>query len=135
MRELQLTLVITDYGADERSVPYLLDEFNYFFETPFDATDPAFAQCTMDRSNKVDGDGKSSMYIVNHFLDVEILETKVLVPDRNDAGRTNAATGTGSVGAQVDLCSGMYGRYPNVVLVDYFGKGDPLAVQNRMNSG
>ena len=87
----------------------------------------------MDRKNKVDNDGKSSMYLVNHFLDVNLLNTNVLVPDKNDAGKTNAASGPGSVGAQADLCSGIYGRWPNVMLVDYFGQGNPLAVQNQMN--
>jgi hypothetical protein len=123
----------TDYGADEKSVPYLLDEFNYFFETPFDTVDPNFAECTMDRPNKVDGDGKSSMYLVNHFLDVDVLKTSVLVPDRSDAARTNAATGPGSVGAQADLCLGIWSRWPNVVLVDYFDQGHPLVAENTMN--
>jgi hypothetical protein len=123
----------TDYGADEKSVPYLLDEFNYFFETPFDTVDPNFAECTMDRRNKVDGDGRSSMYLVNHFLDVDVLNTNVLVPDRTDAARTNAATGSGSIGAQANLCLGTWSRWPNVVLVDYFDQGNPLAAQNSMN--
>jgi hypothetical protein len=123
----------TDYGADEKSVPYLLDEFNYFFETPFDTVDPNFAECTIDRRNKVDGDGRSSMYLVNHFLDVDVLNTNVLVPDRTDAARTNAATGSGSIGAQANLCLGTWSRWPNVVLVDYFDQGNPLAAQNSMN--
>ncbi|KAF2669232.1 PLC-like phosphodiesterase [Microthyrium microscopicum] len=126
-------VVFIDYGADEKTVPYLLDEFNYFFETPFDTTDPNFAQCTMDRQNKADNDGKSSMYIVNHFLDMKIPATSVLVPDRADAGKTNAATGTGSIGAQADLCVGSWGKQPNVVLVDYFGQGQEMNAQNTMN--
>lgn len=119
-------------------MPYILDEFNYYFETPFDATDPNFAQCPIDRANKGNGDGKSSMYIVNHFLDIQALnigDLNLLVPDRQNAARTNAATGSGSIGAQADVCKGLYGRYPNVVLVDYFGRGDALAAQKHMNAG
>lgn len=131
-----------DYGADEQSVPYLLDEFNYYFETPFSVTDPDFARCSIDRKNKVNNDGSSSMYIVNHalnvelvddFLGIDLVDVDILVPDRDSADRTNAVSGKGSVGDHVDLCVKDHGRYPNVVLIDFFGKGDPLAVQNRMN--
>jgi hypothetical protein len=122
-----------DYGADEKTVPYLLNEFNHYFETPFDTTDPNFAQCTMDRKNSLDSDGKSSMYIVNHFLDEEILDTDILVPNRGAAATTNAPTGPGSIGAQSSRCAGAYGRWPNVVLIDYFGTGDAMSAQNAMN--
>jgi hypothetical protein len=124
-----------DYGADEKTVPYLLNEFYHYFETPFDTTDPNFAECTMDRQNTLDTDGTSSMYIVNHFLDeqVPIPDTDILVPNRAAAPNTNAATGTGSIGAQAGLCVGAYGRWPNVVLIDYFGEGNAIAAQNTMN--
>ena len=68
---------------------------------------------------------------MNHFLDVDIFG--IDIPDELAASKTNAATGTGSIGAQVSICVGLYGRYPNVVLVDYFDQGDPLVAQNTMN--
>ena len=116
-------------------MPYLLDEFNHFWEDPFDSTDPNFAECGIDRHNKVDNDGKSSMYLINHFLDISlgIGSDSILVPDRSEAGQTNAAIGTGSVGDQGDRCASAWGRYPNVMLVDFFGDGNPLDAQNRMN--
>jgi hypothetical protein len=33
-----------DYGADTSTVSYILDEFTYFFETPYDTTDPNFPE-------------------------------------------------------------------------------------------
>ncbi len=110
-----------------------MDEFNYFWETPFDTTDPNFAQCTLDRPNKLDADGKSSMYIVNHFLDNNLVSTGILVPDKADAARTNAPHGDGSIGNQADLCVGTYGRNPNVVLIDEVGQGNFLMSQNLLN--
>jgi hypothetical protein len=121
----------TDYDADTKSVPYIMDEFSYFFETPFDTTDKTFNECTMDRKNNADPDGKSSMYIVNHFLDLSIFG--ILVPDMIDAAKTNAVTGSGSIGAQASLCKGIYGRNPNVVLIDYFGRGAAMAAQTSLN--
>jgi hypothetical protein len=122
-----------DYGADETKVPYLLNEFKYFWETPFDTTDSKFAQCTMDRKNELDGSGKSSMSLMNHFLDTKFLFTEVLVPDRGAAGKTNAKTGDGSIGAQADLCKSQHGKYPNVVLIDFFGEGDAIGAQKMLN--
>ena len=61
------------------------------------------------------------MMIVNHFLDVDILG--ILIPDDSADTTTNAATGTGSIGAQAALCEQTWGRNPNLVLVDYFDKG------------
>jgi hypothetical protein len=130
-RYLMWMLRCVDYGANANQVPYLLDEFEYFFETPFDAT--SLESCTMDRQNKLDADGKSSMYIVNHFLDVQLSPTNVLVPNRNAAAGTNAATGQGSIGDQVNLCVQAFGRYPNVVLVDFFGSGNEMQAEQAMN--
>ena len=118
-----------DYGA-QSTVPYLLDEFSYFFETPYDTTDPNFPQCKIDRPPNANPDGR--MYIVNHFLDVKLFGD-VLVPDRNDAAKTNAATGAGSIGAQVGLCQGLYGRNPIGILVDFFDKGNVFKAQDTLN--
>jgi hypothetical protein len=111
------------------SVPYILDEFAYFFETPYDVTDSSFPDCSINRPSGVTADGR--MYIVNHFLDVDILG--VLIPDRSAAATTNAATGTGSIGAQAALCKGLYGRPPNFVLVDFTDQGQVLAAQDALN--
>lgn len=69
------------------------------------------------------------MFIVNHMLNVQLL-FNITVPDRANAAKTNSAS---SINAQSDLCVGLYGRNPNVVLIDFFGQGDPLAAQVRMN--
>ncbi|KAI4210877.1 MAG: hypothetical protein LQ351_006281 [Letrouitia transgressa] len=128
-------IVFLDYGASpsSTSAPYLLDEFAYFFETPFDTTDPTFPQCALDRPPNGKPDGR--MYIVNHFLDKEIdlFGQKVLVPDRAAAPRTNAAVGKGSITAQTDICEDLYGRTPAGVLVDFFDKGDVFRAQDLLN--
>ena len=118
-----------DAGATS-AFPYILDEFTYFFETPYDTTDPNFPECTLDRPAK--GDPKGRMYIVNHFLDTNIFG--VLVPDRGADAVTNAATGAGSIGAQVDICRGLYGgQAPKGVLVDNFDVGDVFSAERALN--
>jgi hypothetical protein len=99
-----------------------IDEFSYIWETPYDVTTPNFPDCSIDRPSGSNGAGL--MYIINHFLDINILNSGVLVPDKGSAGTTNAATGTGSIGAQADLCTQQHGAKPNFVLVDYFDIGE-----------
>jgi hypothetical protein len=120
----------SDYHADTGKVPYILDEFTYFFETPYDVTTPDFPSCELDRPGGSNGDGL--MYIVNHFLDVKLFDD-VLVPDRFHAPRTNAATGAGSIGAQNDVCKSRWGRKPTIVLVDYFETGNVFVAEDAMN--
>ena len=106
-----------------------MDEFTYFFETPFDTTDDTFPECTLDRPSGSSPDDK--MYIVNHFLDEDVLG--IYIPDTGADETTNAATGTGSIGAQSALCSSIYGRKPNFVLLDNFDRGQPFVAQNALN--
>ncbi|KAF6226281.1 hypothetical protein HO133_009147 [Letharia lupina] len=121
-------IAFLDTGAAP-SVHYILDEFTYFFETPFDVTDPKFAECTLDRPKGATADGR--MYIVNHFLDLSI--GSVDIPDDSADDTTNAATGVGSIGAQVGICEGLYGRAPVGVLVDNFDRGNVFAAQDALN--
>ncbi|KAI4144654.1 MAG: hypothetical protein L6R39_004100 [Caloplaca ligustica] len=126
-----------DYGANELRTPYLLNEFSYFWETPFDTLDPAFAQCKIDRPASLTKAGPNAdavrqrMYIMNHFLDTKVLGMEV--PDRRDARRTNAWRGKGSIGEQAERCAGSYGKAPAVVLVDYFDRGEVFKAQDTLN--
>ncbi|CAI7678271.1 hypothetical protein N7533_002193 [Penicillium manginii] len=122
-------VVFLDYGADAKKVDYILDEFAYYFETAYDVTDSSFSSCAIDRPSGASASGR--MYIVNHFLDVDIFGVKI--PDRVHAGETNAATGDGSIGAQASLCEGLYDRAPNAILLDFLDKGDAINAQNNLN--
>lgn len=121
-------VVFIDYKTSPVLYPYLLNEFYYFWETPFDAVEPVFPQCAVHR---ITAAANPKMYIINHFLDTQII--KLLVPNRRDASKTNAAAGIGSIGAQVNLCNELHGNLPAVILVDYFERGDVLKVQNTLN--
>lgn len=72
------------------------------------------------------------MYLVNHFLDVDILG--ILVPDRIHAPRTNAVRGFGSIGDQCESCLSQTGRMPNVVLVDFVDQGSVIEAQSVLNN-
>ncbi|OQE41806.1 hypothetical protein PENCOP_c004G07094 [Penicillium coprophilum] len=122
-------VVFLDYGADTTKVNYIQDEFAYYFETAYDVTDSTFSNCSIDRPSGAAATGR--MGIVNHFLDVDILGIKI--PARHLADTTNAATGPGSIGEHATLCTGLYGRAPNVVLADFVDKGDVITAQKNLN--
>lgn len=71
------------------------------------------------------------MYLVNHYLDQSLLG--ILIPDNQADSTTNAATGDGSLGAQAELCTGKWGREPNVLLVDMFDRGEVFGAQDAVN--
>ena len=70
------------------------------------------------------------MYIVNHYLDIELAVGDILIPNREAAGITN---GVKSIGAQVALCEKSYHRAPVGILVDFFDTGDVFAAQKNAN--
>jgi hypothetical protein len=143
-------ILFLDYEADTSMVPYILPQFDYFFETPFNTLDPSFNQCTLDRGPE-GSKGDGLMYIVNHFLDIEVgadvldipddildlvipdKSKRVLIPDIDSNFITNAAEGNGSIGAQAELCKSIWGRWPNVVLVDMFSRGNAFEAQHHLN--
>ena len=58
------------------SVPYILNEFTYFWETLFDTTDPSFPQCTISRPGELHAYpaiAYERMIIMNHFLNTDVL--------------------------------------------------------------
>ncbi|KAI9727037.1 MAG: hypothetical protein M1834_008563 [Cirrosporium novae-zelandiae] len=116
----------TDYNADESEVSYILDEFNYYFETSYDVTDSSFPDCSIDRPSGASATGR--MYIVNHFLDIDILG--IYIPYELVAGTTNSVA---SIEAQATICEGLYNRNPNVVLLDYVDMGKGLVAEADMN--
>jgi hypothetical protein len=85
----------------------MLDEFTYMFETPFSQTNRDFP-CNIDRPpHQNTSEGK--MYMANHNLNVEFSfgSTSLLVPNTVDLNETNAVSGYGSLGLQVNNCLGI----------------------------
>jgi hypothetical protein len=68
------------------------------------------------------------MFLINHFLDTTLLNQ--LIPDTSELNVTNAASGPGSLGAQVDTCIGQQGRAPNFMLVDVRLLSSPEPLSN-----
>lgn len=97
-------------------MPYILDEFSYYYETAYNVTDDSFPDCNIDRPSGASADGR--MGLVNHMLHDEIFD--IQWPAKSAVNTTNSMD---SITAQTGLCEGLYGRAPNVVLVSFRVRG------------
>jgi hypothetical protein len=95
---------------DESKVDYILNEFDYYWETPFGVTDPSFPTCEVDRPKN--GNPAKLMGMMNHMLNDKVF--CIVIPNQRDAKKTNSAK---SIHGQVALCEGKWSKTPNVVLV------------------
>lgn len=123
----QRAILFMDYSADQKEVPYILDEFSQLWETPFSPTNRDFP-CTVQRPPKLkEKDAKNRMYMANHNLNTEVSlmgSSGLLVPNSVLVNETNAVSGYGSAGAMAGNCTEKWGRPPNFILVDYYNIGN-----------
>ncbi|ATY67055.1 PLC-like phosphodiesterase [Cordyceps militaris] len=127
-----------DYSA---SVPYLLPEFDFMFETPYEVTEGTGFNCTLDRPstatlNKSPTTAISLHYLslVNHFQYQRLLGT-ILIPDVDSINVTNSpnTAAAGNFGRHVQQCNSEWGARPNFVLVDFWNVEDPITAVDRVN--
>lgn len=122
----------------DSNYPYLLDEFTYIFENPYDNSSPENFTCTAQRPSSVDGDTEAAlnqnlMPLMNHFLYTDEL-LGIEVPDVDYINTTNAASGgTGNLGTTAAGCASTYGRAPTYVLVDFFNEGPAIDTVDSLN--
>lgn len=91
-------------------------EFSNIWETAFNVLDTGLLDNFDCNVNRTKGDPTQTMYLINHFLDKLVLGQEA--PDTDKLNQTNAASGAGSLGAQVSTCIITQGRPPNFMLVD-----------------
>jgi hypothetical protein len=120
-------------GADEETVPFLLPEFDYVFETDFGIESPGQYSCAPTRPRYANESFvPDRLSLVNHFLYAEFLGFGF--PNASFANETNAAGyRVGELGEHAVRCRGAYGRRPNFLLVDFYNEGDVFGAEDGMN--
>ncbi|KXL50352.1 MAG: hypothetical protein FE78DRAFT_85157 [Acidomyces sp. 'richmondensis'] len=137
-------VVMLAYDANQTAIPWLLEQWNYAWQTPFSPTNPEFP-CTVQRPpNQSKNISYDRLYTANHNLNLQIedkaLGVDILVPYWPKLHNTNAnyTTIEGCAGTTVDHCTNMWGRPPNYLLVDYYNignfNGSTLAAGARANN-
>ncbi|KAJ9667262.1 hypothetical protein H2201_002463 [Coniosporium apollinis] len=116
---------------------YLMDEFAYIFENPYDTSSPDNFTCTPDRPDNVHGNVSATvdskkLFLQNHFLYWNQLGG-IQVPDIRHIASTNAPEGPGGLGARLMACMEVYGVPATFVLVDFFNVGPAVRTVDMFN--
>ena len=121
---------------------YLMDEFTFIFENPYDNTSPSDFQCTPDRPTSVKGNSAAAiasnkMPFMNHFLykSSNVGPVQIEQPDRANLNITNspAMITAGQLGFAAEQCKTEYGKAPTFILVDFFDEGPSIAAVDALN--
>ena len=135
----RLVTFVASLDASTNTVaPYLLDEFTFVFENPYNVTSLSNFSCVADRPSAVSGQTATAISsgrlpLVNHFLDESTGISGVDVPDTGNITTTNGKTGVGSLGEAATDCSAAYGKAPAFLLVDFFDQGSAISIVNGLN--
>ncbi|MDF1604207.1 hypothetical protein [Nocardioides sp. YIM 152315] len=113
----RLVVLMENHGGGT-SYPWLLQGFDWVQDTPYLFHDPAEFSCAPNR-----GDPDASLFLVNHWIKskTRIAENAEVVNDRS------------VLAPRLEECEAERGRLPNYVAVDYYDRGDLMAVVDELN--
>lgn len=132
-----ITFVSSLDAAANTVAPYLLDEFTFVFENPFEVTSLSEFSCIPQRPSAVSGDTSAAVKsgrlpLMNHFKGFEQLFG--VTPDVSNITTTNAPSGPiGNLGDAAAECKTLYGRAPTFILVDFFNQGPAIETVDKLN--
>ncbi|KAI7871703.1 PLC-like phosphodiesterase [Spinellus fusiger] len=120
-----------DLGADQGELPWLMSQFNYVFETPYNNQNESSFSCVIDRPTNPPTPA-SMMYVMNHFLygSLSIGSIPIEIPQKGSANVTNAD----SLLKQSNTCTTTFGRHPNFLEIDFYNKGNTLQIAAQLNN-
>jgi hypothetical protein len=117
--------------------PYLLDQWQYVFETPYEVATPYWS-CNLDRpiTNLSTGDAleKGMLPLLNHFAYTSMGDW-FLVPNENAIDFVNSPSerDDDALGRHARMCQVFWSRKPVFVLVDFWNRGPALEAVDRLN--
>ncbi|KAG0241605.1 PLC-like phosphodiesterase [Mortierella sp. GBAus27b] len=101
-----------DAGADA-SVPWLMAEYDFVFETPWNVLKGQPYPCTVDRPK----DQRKQMYVLNHFIYESLGGKEIAQP-----GAAPQTNGDDLVN-HANTCQSTFSQTPSFVLVDFYEIG------------
>ncbi|KAJ5584191.1 uncharacterized protein N7459_003991 [Penicillium hispanicum] len=138
-KRLVVFVASIDYSSD---YPYLLDEWTYMWENPYDVTSPSNFSCTPNRPSEVANDVSTALSsnrlpLMNHFLysnDLSVINVEY--PNVSYVSTTNGPSGgVGNLGSTATKCKNAWnGRQPTFILVDFFNTGPAIDTVDSLNN-
>ncbi|KAF9280247.1 hypothetical protein BGZ88_012301 [Linnemannia elongata] len=119
-------LNFVDSGADA-SVPWLMAEYDFIFETPYAITKGSEYPCTIDRPKGQE----RGMYVMNHFISgqVTVGDQTFDVPQSSIVAQTNGP----DLASHANKCTQTFNKVPNFVAVDFYEQGSVLQTVAQLN--
>jgi len=122
-------VMFLDYGANTAEVDFILPEFQMIWETPYGYTNASFP-CSVNRTSGPLSD-EDHMYMINHSLNVDVLNLGIVISDPEAASTTNGDT---SILDNAYSCAPLAGnRNPNFLLLDFVNLGDAFNAADILN--
>lgn len=118
--------------------PYLLNEWDFVFETAYEVTSLAGLNCTLDRPSGLSDASSaiSSGYLplMNHFV-YQSITTSIEVPNVEIIDTTNSpdTSTVGSLGYSAYECNSEWGTAPVFALVDFYSEGPAIDTADNLN--
>jgi hypothetical protein len=132
----RLMTFVASLTAPATDFPYLMDQYAFMFENTFENTDPSKYSCNPSRPTSLGTPAaaleSNRMFLMNHFLYDDSL-FGIQITNVTYANVTNAETGLGSLGESLNNCTGVYGKPPSFVMVDWFNMGPAIASVDKAN--
>ncbi|KAF9089172.1 hypothetical protein BGX23_006879 [Mortierella sp. AD031] len=115
-----------DSGADA-SVPWLMAEYNFVFETPYQIPKGTAYPCTVDRPKNQ----RKQMYVLNHFISgmFNMQGSTVSLPQPDAANQTNGP----DLVDHINSCQTTFKQTPSFIAVDFYEKGTLLQTVAKVN--
>lgn len=113
----RLVVLMENQGGGER-LPWLISGFDVVQDTPYLFESPADFSCDPNR-----GPADAPLFLVNHWID-----------DWRHVPRNSALVNArAALLPRLEQCADERGQLPNFVAVDYYDRGDLLAVVDELN--
>ncbi|KAJ0118470.1 hypothetical protein N8I77_007891 [Diaporthe amygdali] len=118
--------------------PYLLNEWDFVFETAYEVTTLAGLNCTLDRPTSLSDASSaiSSGYLplLNHFV-YQSITSSIEVPNVDIIDTTNSpnTTSIGALGQSAYQCNSEWGTAPVFALVDFYSEGPAIETADNLN--
>lgn len=141
-KDTRVMVFVASLPSVDKDAPYLMNEFNFIWETPYDVRSPGNFSCDPDRPADVKGKLQNALSstrlpFMNHFLyhSSNLMGHDVEMPNKSYVATTNAPSGgLGNLGTAADKCKSAWKKQPTFILVDYFDKGPAIETVDRLNN-
>lgn len=116
--------------ATDPSAPWLMNTYDYMFQTAYENYNASSFTCTVDRPPTGD---HGNMYVLNNFIYGKPIPFGTLVIEVPQPAQAANINSVSVLGTHATNCQNTFGTIPNFVTVDFYEQGDVFQVLASLN--